>query len=142
MHTVQLYFDQAATINTRPVLAHGPVKKNMLLARQLEDILSFQCAYCRVCVFQFGTGPFTFQRYQLLLAVAPHPCRFPQNTNIKTGSCAMLIPYTDWAHKAHSVPFEQSKNAHSVPSLSGALHMSLNPYITCFFPPDRLKSIL
>ena len=25
--------------------------------------------------------------------------------------------YTDWAYNAHSVPFEQSKNAHSVPSL-------------------------
>ena len=30
-----------------------------------------------------------------------------------------LIPFTDWAHNAHSVPFGQSKNAHSVPSLSG-----------------------
>ena len=32
-----------------------------------------------------------------------------------------LITYTDWAHNAHSVPFELSKNAHSVPSLSGVL---------------------
>ena len=28
-----------------------------------------------------------------------------------------LIPFTDWAHNAHSVPFEQSKNAQYVPSL-------------------------
>ena len=28
-----------------------------------------------------------------------------------------LILFTDWAHKAHSVPFEQSKNAHYAPSL-------------------------
>ena len=32
-----------------------------------------------------------------------------------------LIPYTDWPHNAHSVPFEQSNNAHSVPNLSGVL---------------------
>ena len=32
-----------------------------------------------------------------------------------------IIPYTDWAYNAHSVPFEQSKNAHSVPSLSGVV---------------------
>ena len=41
----------------------------------------------------------------------------------------LLIPFTDWAHNAHSVPFEQSKNAYFVPSLSGVLmlyhcHMS------------------
>ena len=28
-----------------------------------------------------------------------------------------LIPFTDWAYNAHSVPFEQSKSAHYVPSL-------------------------
>ena len=33
-------------------------------------------------------------------------------------NCLRLIPYTDWARNEHSVPFEQSKNAHSVPSLS------------------------
>ena len=27
----------------------------------------------------------------------------------------------DWAHNSHSVPFEQSKNAHFVPSLLGVL---------------------
>ena len=32
-----------------------------------------------------------------------------------------LIPYIDWAHNTHSVSFEQSKNAHSQPSLSGVL---------------------
>ena len=30
----------------------------------------------------------------------------------------LLIPFTDWAHNARSAPFKQSKNAHSVPSLS------------------------
>ena len=35
------------------------------------------------------------------------------------GRLCILIPYTDWAHNAHSVPFEQSKNAHSVSSLYG-----------------------
>ena len=28
-----------------------------------------------------------------------------------------LIPFTDWAHNAHSVLFEQSKNGHYLPSL-------------------------
>ena len=28
-----------------------------------------------------------------------------------------LIPCTDWAYNVHSVPFEQSKSAHYVPSL-------------------------
>ena len=37
----------------------------------------------------------------------------------------ILIPYTDWAHNAHSVPFEQSKTAHSVPSLSGVLDITV-----------------
>ena len=36
----------------------------------------------------------------------------------KSGSCGMsLLPFTDWAQNAHSDPFEQSKNAHWVPSL-------------------------
>ena len=28
-----------------------------------------------------------------------------------------LIPFTDWAHNAHHVFFERSKNVHCVPSL-------------------------
>ena len=38
---------------------------------------------------------------------------------------SILIPYTDWAHNAHSVPFDQSKNTHSVPSLSGVLDITV-----------------
>ena len=47
--------------------------------------------------------------------------QFSDHLNIKS-----LIHFTDWAHNAHSVPFEQSNNAHSMPSLSGVLR----PYYT------------
>ena len=47
-----------------------------------------------------------------------------------------IIPFKDWAHNAHSVPFEQSKNAHSVPNpgvLVSSSYSSLGSHSV--FPP-------
>ena len=38
-----------------------------------------------------------------------------------------LIPFTDWAHNAHSALFEQSLNAHYFPSLSRVYISELSP---------------
>ena len=59
----------------------------------------------------------------LFLYIMPTSCVASRNVHVACQkyvfvSVMSLIPFTDWSHNAHSVLFEQSKNAHYVPILS------------------------